>query len=65
MRIEMKDLPGYPGTVAYEISGDTAEIVQAQITRIMNKISETGGVAEFRNPYRAGAQWFTRGYVTT
>jgi hypothetical protein len=29
----------------------------------MNRISNSGGIAEFRNPYRQGNEWLSRGYV--
>ena len=62
-KLELKDIPGMPGLVAYQITAPTAAEVQVAITRIMNRISHVGGVAEFRNPYRVGAEWLSRGYV--
>jgi hypothetical protein len=62
-KLELKDIPGMPGLVAYQITAPTAAEVQVTITRIMNRISNSGGIAEFRNPYRQGSEWLSRGYV--
>ena len=62
-QIEMQDIPGMPGLVAYQITAPTCAEVQVTITRIMNRTSQVGGVAEFRNPYRNGEAWLSRGYV--
>jgi hypothetical protein len=61
--IELRDLPGLPGYVGFQITAPSAAEAQAAITRIMDKIERDGGLAEFRNPTRFGDRWMSCGYV--
>jgi hypothetical protein len=61
--IELRDLPGSPGYVGVQISAPTSAEAQAAITRMMNNVERTGGIAEFRNPARFGEVWMSCGYI--
>ncbi len=59
------DMPHCSGIMAIEITGVDCDAVQQEITRLMTFVAEHGGICEFRNPYRAGGEWFSRGYIKT
>jgi hypothetical protein len=65
--VEYEDLPatseGFDGAVAVQITADTRDEVQAEINRIFEKTCESDGVAEFRNPFRSGDRWQSRGFI--
>lgn len=63
VRISMADMPRCPGMVVYEIIADTPIKVAREVKRIVDRIDQFGGVAEFRNPVPFGGAFISRGYT--
>ena len=62
--IQSQNLPGFPGTIAYQIVGDNAETVQNEINRLFRQVERFDGCAEFHNPARTvDGKYISTGYT--